>query len=178
MIFGDKNEFAIECEICEIHSEKWVFANFRLWANNQPIGDYEDSMDLLGGSHWLKTFLNCSDGRFESTLDDKTAEEVFSLLFDSVMLTYPKGGILNEQPFPIISPPKLYSNIRNRFHLDSIGMSSFMDKWNVILVETSNKSQRFIWRNLDDLKIFEANFPPGKFEEISNMFLRWVDSIK
>jgi hypothetical protein len=182
MIFGDKNEFAIECEIREIHSEKWVFAYFRLWANNTPIGDYDDSMDLLSGARWLKTFLNCPDGRSESSLDDKDAEEVFSLIFDSVMLTVPKGSSLKELLEDVTPPPDsptpLYPNIINRFHLDQVGMSSFMDKWNVILVDTANKSQRLIWRNLDDMKILEANLPAGKFEEISKMFLRWVDSIK
>jgi hypothetical protein len=182
MIFGDKSELAIECDIIKIHSEQWVFAYFRFWANNNPIGDYEDSMDLLSGSRWLKTFLNCPDGRYESTLDDKGAEEVFSLIFDSVMLTVPKGSSLKElleevTPLPDSSTPP-YPSIIRRFHLDQVGMSSFMDKWNVILVDTANKSQRLIWRNLDDMKIFEANLPAGKFEEISNMFLRWVDSIK
>ncbi|MCC5670195.1 hypothetical protein LC653_42000 [Nostoc sp. CHAB 5784] len=69
-----------------------------------------------------------------------------------------------------------YENIERRFHLDSFGMSSFSDKFNVILVETKSGKQRLIWRVLSEMKVYEVFLEPKSFEAVANQFLIWAES--
>ena len=176
MIFGDSSIFAIECEITE-RIEDWTYAHFRLWADGDSIGDYDDEMDLQGGVYHLEKFLKYSDSRSEPGTDDKTKEEVFQIVFDSVMLTFPKEASSFDVPIPDESLVQ-YPNMIPRFHLDQSGMSSFSDKWNVILIERRDEAARLIWRELtDDLKdmeIREAILSPGYFEDVTIKFIEWA----
>jgi Immunity protein 42 len=179
MLFGDPSVFAIECEIID-KIDKWVFADFRFWAVSEPIGDYDDSMDLLGGVYYLKESIKCAEYRHAHVFNDLSKEEIFRIVFDSIMITVPKGESIRSLP---LEPDLPYdydsslaqSKMRSGCHLDAVGMSSFCDKWNIILVENSNLWQRLIWRNLDTMELKEALFPPNRFEQVAQSFLDWID---
>lgn len=181
MLFGSTSTFGIECEITSRQDERWIYGHLRMWANENPIGDYEDSIDLRGCLNWLVDFVRYENVRCEPSLDIKSKEEVFRLLFDSFMLTVPEGvGILefvHKESKELMAARLAYPQARERFHLDGVGMSSFSDKWNVILVEKSDRVQRLIWRNLKDMQIHEALLTPGKFEHVTAHFITWASAI-
>lgn len=180
MLFGTTSTFGIECEITYRYDETWTYGHIRMWADANPIGDYEDSTHLRACLNWLVDFLSYADVRCEPSLDNKSKEEVFRLLFDSCMLTMPEGvGILEfvpEEAEELDAARLAYPQARERFHLDGVGMSSFSDKWNVILVEKSDRFQRLIWRNLKDMRIQEALLPPGCFEAVAAQFVTWAST--
>jgi len=102
------------------------------------------------------------------------------LIFDSVVRTLPAGKTWNEiiatcnSSSDNTQPP--YEDILRRFHLDSFGMSSFSDKFNLILVETKSGNQRLIWRAISDMELHEQILEPGSFEAIANQFSLWAES--
>ncbi|RUR81868.1 Imm42 family immunity protein [Chlorogloeopsis fritschii PCC 9212] len=179
-IFGDKSSFAIECQVSRVIDGQ-TFAHLRLWVGGKPIGDYEDEIVLSSCISYLLDFLKFTGDRYEPNLDEKSKEEVFQLIFDSVVYTIPTGITTLSEIVSIYNSSNdkaqlLYENIERRFHLDSFGMSSFSDKFNLILVETKSGKQRLIWRALSDMKIHEALLEPKSFEAIANQFLVWAES--
>jgi predicted house-cleaning noncanonical NTP pyrophosphatase (MazG superfamily) len=179
-IFGDKSSFAIECQISRVLNGQ-TYAHLRLWVGGKPIGDYEDEIILSSCISYLSDFLKFTGNRYEPDLDEKSKEEVFQLIFDSVVDTIPTGITTLSEMVSIYNSSNdnaqpLYDNIERRFHLDSFGMSSFSDKFNLILVETKSGKQRLIWRTLSDMEIHEALLKPKSFEAIANQFLVWAES--
>ncbi len=179
-IFGNKSNFAIECQVSRILDNK-LYLNFQLWIDEESIGDYEDEIPLSGCIGYLIDFLKFSDDRYEPDLEDKSKDEVFDKIFNSVIYTFPKGATLEQMinfGFHLDnSNLPQYENIELRFHLDPLGMSSFADKFNIILVETKDKRQRIIWRNLSDLKLHETILKPKTFETIAIQFLEWLKTL-
>jgi len=177
-IFGDQSIFAIECQVSRL-LEKRVYTHFQVWVGGKPIGDYEDEIMLYSCMSYLSEFLKFTGNRYEPELDEKSKEEVFKMIFDSVVYTLPVEKTWNEifaiyNPSDGIQPP--YEDIMRRFHLDSFGMSSFSDKFNLILVETQSGKQRLIWRAISDMELHEQILEPKGFEAIANQFLLWAES--
>ncbi|NJL77642.1 MAG: hypothetical protein HC836_35470 [Richelia sp. RM2_1_2] len=178
-IFGDISIFAIECQVSRLLEER-VYANFQIWVGGKSIGDYEDEIMLYSCMSYLSDFLKFTGNRYEPDLDEKSKEEVFQIIFDSVVYTLPVGKNWNEiftnyNPSNEDAQPP-YEDIQRRFHLDSFGMSSFSDKFNLILVETKTGKQRLIWRAISDMKVHEQILEPGSFEAVANQFLLWAES--
>lgn len=177
-VFGDKSVLAIESEISRILSGK-KYAHLRLWAAGKSIGDYEEEVVLLSCISHLTEFLKFTGNRYESDLNNKSKEEVFQLIFESVVVTLPSGlKNLSEIISFYNSKEKIespYENIISRFHVDSFGMSA-LDGFNIILVETGSGSQRFIWRANSDMKLHEVFLQDNEFESVANQFLLWAES--
>lgn len=179
-IFGNKYNFAIECQVSRVLDGQ-PYAYLRLWAVGKSIGDYEDEIVLSICMRYLLDFLQFTGNRYEPDLDKKSKEEVFQLIFDSVVYTIPTGITTLSELIASYTPPNnnaqpLYENIERRFHLDSFGMSSFLDKFNLILVETQSGKQRLIWRVISEMKVYEALLEPKTFEATANQFLLWAES--
>jgi hypothetical protein len=179
MIFGDKSKFAIECEPVLFDGRSHQ-VRFRFWAANTPIGDWEDTIQLHASVNWLKDFLRYSGDRYEPSLEDKSKDEVFRLIYESVVLTVPKGMTLREfVDLPDTEPdenPPIYRSARERFHLDQVGMSS-VDNWSSILLERGDGTARLIWRNVDDLELHEVLLPPRYFDMVADQYLDWSRAI-
>lgn len=178
-IFGDKYSFAIESQVSRVLDER-VYIHFQVWVGGKPIGDYEDEIMLYSCISYLSDFLKFTGNRYEPDLDKKSKKEVFQIIFDSVVYTLPAGKTWNEifanyNPSNEDTQPP-YEDIQRRFHLDSFGMSSFSDKFNLILVETKSGKQRLIWRAISDMELHEQILEPRSFEAIANQFLLWAES--
>jgi hypothetical protein len=173
-IFGDKSLFAIEYEeSCIISSS--IYINFQFWIGGERIGDYEDEISLSSCLSYLSDFLKFSAQRYEFDLDQMDKEEIFKTIYDSIVLTIPDhvsiDEILSGEYIIEIPITPRFENIQERFHLDSIGMSAFQDKFSIILVETELKFGRIIWRKIADMKIREVILPPNYFESVANQFI-------
>ncbi|MCU7960885.1 MAG: immunity 42 family protein [gamma proteobacterium symbiont of Bathyaustriella thionipta] len=60
-------------------------------------------------------------------------------------------------------------------HVDSIGLESFKDKFNMILVEGKHEVQRLLWRSTDNPQIHEVFLPPKYFEDVGRQFISWAE---
>ena len=179
-IFGTKSIFAIECQVSRVLDGQ-VYAHLRLWVGGKPLGDYEDEIVLYSCISYLSDFLKFTGNRYEPDLDEKSKEEVFNIIFDSVVYTVPDGITTWSEIVSIYNPSNddtqpPYEDIENRFHLDSFGMSSFSDKFNVILVETKSGKQRLIWRAISDMKVHEQILGSRIFESVANQFISWAEA--
>jgi hypothetical protein len=146
-----------------------------MWAKENSIGDYEDEIFLTSCVAYLEDFLSFSGQRYEPDLDQKSKEEIFELVYDSVIFTLPArftiGELLNHNFSSDRGSITPYENVQERFHLDSIGMSSFQDKFNIILVENILGEEKLIWRTISDMQIREVTLPAKCFEDVANQFL-------
>lgn len=173
-IFGDKSLFAIEYENSHEHNSP-IYIHFRFWAGGQEIGDYEDIIYLSDCLCYLSDFLKLSRQRYEPELEQKSKEDIFKIIYDAFIITLPDQirleDILSNNLVVQECDPQKFDNIQERFYLDSIGMSSFQDKFNVILIEDSLGNERLIWRTLSNMKIYEIHLPSKTFETVANDFL-------
>jgi hypothetical protein len=179
MLFGNKSTFAIESELSR-QEPGWVFTHFRLWANHHPIGDFTENAVLRDCVGHLAEFVTKENVALDARLVDKPMEEVFKCVFEQEMITcYPNETLDDayERWSKEIKPATcIIENARARFHLDYVGMSAFMDKVNVILVDNGDGNGRLIWRELQSMQLQEAWFPLAAFFEASNQFLEWANS--
>lgn len=173
-IFGDKSIFAIDCEESRVISGS-TYINFQFWSGGIRIGDYEDEISLSSCLGYFSDFLSFSGQRYEPDLDKMDKEDVFKAIYDSIVFTIPDhvsmGEVLSGEYVMEIPVTPKFENIQERFHLDSIGMSSFQDKFSIILIETESRFERLIWRKITDMKIQEVILPPNYFETISKQFI-------
>jgi hypothetical protein len=179
-LFGNKTIFAIECELSRAFTNP-IYIHFRFWAGGENIGNYEDEIFLSTCISYLKEFMEFAGQRFEPELEGQSKEDIFRLIFDSVVFTVPPGMNISEFICGGASfeenPMPRYKNIEKRFHLDAVGVSSF-DKFNIILVETLSGEERLIWRTLSDMELHEIVIPLKGFETVAKQFTSWVDEQK
>lgn len=180
IFFGERAIFAIECNIARIIN-KHIYINFQYWADGKNIGDFNAEIDLSSCRKRMSRFLKMSHQRYEQKLEGKTKEEILGLIYDSVILTIPEGTnldeILSDRTYVVEDISVDIEDIEERFHLDSIGSSSFDDEFSVVLLETKLGYDRLIWRVISSMDIFEAAIPSQKFDIVSQEFLDWADGI-
>lgn len=178
MLFGDISTFAIECEVTDRVDERWSFGHFRMWSAGQSIGDYGDSADLRGCLNWLVDSVSGAGARREPSLDDRSKDEIFRLVYDPFMVTFPEGVQFRDYEQPeetdeMVTARSAYPDARNRFHIDHVGMSSFSN-WSVILIERGDGAQRLLWRRIRDSEIGECVLGPNCFEAVASEFIEWA----
>lgn len=159
MIIGSLKSFAIECEIVEWVDTTWVFGHLRFWLGGSPIGDWEDWTSLKDCIAWFRDFIDNPENRFEPVLKDKPKEEIFRLLYNSVM---------NVQD-PILPP---FEQVYKRFHISHLGMSAFADYVVLLLLEEPH-CQRVIWKKIAEPMIHEVVLPPGELQHVGEEFYQW-----
>lgn len=163
MVVGNKSRFAIACEI-EYLIDNHVLGRFQFWVEEKPIGDWDDLAYLLGCANGLYEFVKLPKNRFELELENKSKEEVFFLLFDSFMPAATEEDV--EPPF---------EGTERRFHISYLGMSSFIDRFDVLLIETECE-QRILWRDAKDQVMHEAILPANEIQAVAIEFCRWFAS--
>jgi hypothetical protein len=172
--------FAIESDLVEVIDD-WVFARFRIWVANQSMGDYDNPVVLTSCVRYLKNFLTYSGSRTETLFDSASATEIFRQVYDSIIFTTPPGVRLEDALLHTSEDREgaypLFDDMRERFHLDAIGESSFSESVNAVLVEKTDGPQRLIWRYLSDMSIHEAVLPPRTFETVAAQFLAWAATV-
>lgn len=151
MLVGNKERFAIEAEPDSL-IEGWILGRFRFWIGGCEVGDWNDTADLKGCYAWLRDFEQNSRERYEPSLSEFSAEEVFRRVFDPVM----PGGISHPDELPI-------KNSYHRFHISHLGMSSF-ERFDVLLLTDEDGGERCLWRMAGVPHIVEFRLRSGEME--------------
>jgi hypothetical protein len=173
MIFGDKAVFAIESEITEFLEGK-PFGRFLLWCNHHLIGDDEDNWVMIYACrNHLVEFITYS--RLMPEVDGMTKEIVFERVYEPV---YSEGFFRSsyEEWSRIGGDLRTGGDLCACHHVEHLGMSSLMDRFQILLVESSNKEQRLIWRVVSSQEMYEGILPPQTFETVAQQFIDWLDS--
>ena len=160
MIAGDRDRFAIEAEP-EEPIDGWVLGRFRFWLGGVAVGDWEDAADLRGCSHWLADFATRHVDRFDARLEHLPPADLMRILHDDVMCA----------PIPSRNEADAIASAYERFHISHLGMSSF-NAVDLVLVATSDGSERCVWRNARDGSIGEARFARGEMATVAAAFSR------
>lgn len=157
MIAGEAERFAIEAEI-EERVEGWVLGHFRFWICGDPVGDWTDSVDLLGCLRWLKDFCDHPRNRYEAGLFELPPRQVFDRVFDPVM-----AGSKRHVGLPEVR------DAYSRFHISHLGMSS-LERFDILLLTDEHGAGRCLWRELDNGQIHDCRFRAGEMEAVVDAF--------
>ena len=163
MLTGNVERFAIEASAEELR-DGWALGRLRFWVGAQPVGDWEDWVDLKGCVSWLRDFATTPRDRFDPRLEGLAPEGVFSLVYEPV---FGAKGIANPANQP---NPYAYE----RFNIGHLGMSSF-ERFDILLVKTAQGRERYLWRKVGDLHITEVVLDAGEMEDVA---LRFCDEFE
>lgn len=136
MIFGSSS-FGIE--VGELASEAGTgeaLIQFSFVVNNHKIGDWEDRIRLRDSLHYSRTFLDCKVHRMRPDLATVESATVFENIYDAFF------------DYDYTSAPLEKPNLRDRFHLDDIGLGSISDRFGLVVVDISDSNSRIIVKNL------------------------------
>ncbi|MDP3279190.1 MAG: Imm42 family immunity protein [Deltaproteobacteria bacterium] len=163
MIAGNRERFAIEAEIEEC-IDGFTLGHLRFWICGRAVGDWEDSVDLLGCLRWLKDFRDHPRKRFEPGLWHLPAGEVFRRVYDPVM-----AGAKSASESCV---PDAYA----RFHISHLGMSSF-NRFDLLLLEDEHGAERCLWREAATEDLHECYLKSFEMESVAGEFCEQLEQI-
>ncbi len=127
MIFGSRS-FGIEVgELTTETGSKTTLVQFRFLVNNKEIGDWEDRIRLRDSLHYLRIFLDCKKYRMRYDLADASSCKVFKDVYDA-FFEYDYGSAPLQKP-----------NLRDRFHLDDIGLGAVLDRYGIVILTSQRR---------------------------------------
>ena len=158
MLFGDKEKFALECEIdAEIGAH--LYGYFRFWINGYSAGDFDEVLDLRESSRFGRDILKASVRR--PWVDTTTPADV--LLYEFYERYVGFSAIRAPSPWD-----------RDAFLLDEMGRGSTRDKFIVIALRSKN-GERVICREYARNIIKETTVPPRVCDFLVREYCDWVD---
>lgn len=161
MIAGMRERFAIEAEV-EEHIDGFVLGHVRFWIGGRAVGNWEDSVDLLGCVRWLRDFRDNPRNRYEPGLWHLPAAELFHLLYDPVM-----SGMK--------SPPQLHvPDAYARFHVSHLGMSS-TERFDMLLLKDEEGAERCLWREAATEEIHECYLENFEMESVAGEICEQIE---
>jgi hypothetical protein len=158
MIVGNPQRFAIEAEPTQA-IDGWILGRFRVWLCGRSVGNWNDTTDLKGCAQWLEDFARTPRNRYEPQLDHCPADEVFKAIFDPIM-AFDIDSIGYRKDIP---------DAYARFHISHIGMSSF-EGVDLLLLFTSEGTERCIWRDARSGDMNECHLQSGEMERVAAEF--------
>lgn len=163
MIFGNPATFAIEIGAVEQPPHgAGLFIQFRFWVDSQPIGDWEDRIPLIASIENARTLCANESDRCEWLFNETSPDDIFQAVYDGFFeYDYTKD--------PILTP-----NLRDRFHLDGIGMGAIQDKYGLVLVGSSSDSERIIVKDIrKHILLADVLLRFGFVESAVNAYSEW-----
>jgi hypothetical protein len=164
MLFGRKNDFAIE--IGEVLPEGYngPSCQFRFWIGGRPIGDWDDRISLLTSVHWMQLLIDQRPFRTAESTADESTEAVFMAVYDA---------FFDADPFN----PGPAEHYRDRHHLDDIGLGAISDKFGLVVVELPSREQRVVVKDFRaEMIAADVRLPEATVEEVGQQYIRWARS--
>jgi Immunity protein 42 len=163
MMFGDRDTFAIEVGAVEQYSVALgLFVQFQFWIGGLPIGDWEDRIPLGASARNFETLCDNAENRRERLFEHIPATEVFQTVYDAFFA------------YDYRKSPVLIPNLRDRFHMDDIGLGSVRDKYGIVIVASSMNTERIIVKDLrQDTIIADVVVPFGFVESVGGDYINW-----
>jgi hypothetical protein len=163
VIIGTPAIFAIETGAVDRSAyDGGIYIQFRFWIDCQPIGDWDDRIPLAASIENANTVIRNQPYRRERLFGDASPDEILRSVYDRFFeYDYTKD--------PIVVP-----NLRDRFHLDDIGMGAMYDKFGVVLVGFSRDVERILAKDLRHCKVLsDVRAPFGIIESVLSLYIEW-----
>jgi len=195
MLFGDKQDLALECELedWESDSPKDVFGHITFWAGGFLVGDFSVLVMLnIPYIHFRNSFQQCGK-RQNPSLINMSAIEAFNFL-ESVLY----GNSIEE----LLSYTELEDEFRKICMIQSdieefdkvqifleelaekyskydvcTNFSEAFDEVKCLLIE-GKKEERFIWKDYKSDSIREIILKPDTYKHVLESFITWFEQIK
>jgi hypothetical protein len=179
---GDRSKFSIEWQIVE-KTGHWIIGHLCFWTFNQQIGDYDDRMLIDDAYFNMKNFLSHKADRHLAILDDKPKEEIYAYLYATVIPNHRTPNykemverIAGQNITSIEHNWALHNWLRDVFHLDYIGLTSFEWLGIVLFDDYIRKRQRLIWFDRHTNILSEVELPENEFDVIGQKFVLQYES--
>lgn len=165
MMFGTSNQFAIEVgELVRYPEYPGLYVQFRFWVADIPIGDWDDRIPLVTSVRYAHESFEMSESRLRSPIAERLAEEVFNNVYEAYY----------RSEYDPTSEVWTSPDYRQRFHLDEIGMGAIQDKYGLIIVASSDGTERVIAKDLKHEQIIaDLSLPRGLFESVMREYAEW-----
>lgn len=163
MIFGIKDEFAIEIgDIDEPSFGVGIYVQFQFWIGGRPIGDWDDIIAIEPSIDHAAEICANEQYRRERLFTDSAPSYIFDIVYD---------GFFN---FDYSSDRIVTPNMRDRYHLDCIGLEAIYDKYGVVVVGSSVDTERVIAKDLrNDTFIVDVKLCFGVVESALKAYVDW-----
>lgn len=163
MIFGSPDKFAVEIGAVErFPGFTGLYVQFRFWIDGVPIGDWEERIFLVASISYMQIFCETAELRQGQLFEGVPATEVFQTVYAAFYA------------YDYSKSPVLVPNLRDRFHLDAIGMGATQDKFGLVIVASSEDAERIIAKDLrEDQIIADVVVPFGFAESAGNAYIEW-----
>lgn len=163
MIFGKTDRFAIEIGQLDSYPEaSGLFVQFRYWVGNVPIGDWDERIPLGASVEAACTIRNTQEARQRSSFALNLPDDVFRAVYDAFFA-------YDYSKHPVEVP-----NLRDRFHLDDIGLGAIQDRYGLVVIVSSEGLERVIARDLRlELFIADVSMPIGFVESVLSEYVEW-----
>ncbi len=84
MLFGKKEQFAVEFELDASHGGAWLFGRFGYWIGGELVGDYDAGASLRDVLFQMKYIIGDAGKRSFPRLAELPALEIFRLVSDAL----------------------------------------------------------------------------------------------
>ena len=168
MIFGNKENFAIECYDDLVDTDKkWVFGRMCLWCTSNALGDITEPSCMLNVTEGsLSKFISEKDNLDSAELNELNDEEAYSFLNKKLYGADEETSI-----------EQITYDAKKYFKYDFLtnGGESF-DGFQSYIIK-NNDTFRILFRNsIDDL--FFCNVEAKKVNNAIESFLKWIEEKK
>jgi hypothetical protein len=169
MIFGNKDEFSIECNVdrLDTYSKNDSFCHLTTWIKGNMVGDLSDTV-LLGSTILsFRESLKYCQSRDDEELFLKSAQDVWDFLEEKLWADPPdeKSTELIEQDNDRYMRFSILANFAESF-----------DGYSAYLIE-SNGFEKFIWETYQSDEIKFAVVPFGSYQKATQAFVDWYDAL-
>ncbi|MBE9201092.1 MULTISPECIES: Imm42 family immunity protein [unclassified Nodularia (in: cyanobacteria)] len=171
MLFGVKQELALECLLDQIESDPqdYLLGNIVLWAGGFVIGDFSQTVILdLPYSNFKISLTECGK-RQDSNLMKMTPGEVWEFLNSAI---YGDNSDDNMASYSHLAKREQ----KYRKFCICPGFSEAFDGEIAFLIE-GEEEERFIWKELVSQTIKEVRLKPQTYKYIIESFTAWYSHL-
>lgn len=165
MIFGSRY-FGIEVgELTTEAGSGTTLVQFRFLVKDREIGDWEDRIRLRDSLHYSRVFLDCKGQRMRTDLANANSDDVFKNLYDAFF------------DYDYSSAPLQKPNLRDKFHLDDVGLGAISDRYGLVIVDISDKESRIIVKKFSGSEfVADQKIPSDEVNKVFQDYLNWGES--
>ena len=164
MLIGDKSAFAIECEIRD-RSDSFTYCNFRFWIAGAPIGDWDEQTVLGVLVHSATVIMRYQSNRHLAQANSMNTGALWHHIDRFANSDDPEDQRIG-----------LEERYRQRFLLHELADDSVGRKFEVIIVDCADGTQRLLWKSRNSNVVKEIRLPELSIDKIVGDFLLWAGS--
>lgn len=164
MLFGQPDLFAIEIGQPEPQPQFHdVYIRFRFWITRLPVGDSAEQISLSASTRAASLLCDLQPQRRNTPFAPAPAATLFQQVYDawfSLNCFFGKSG----------SP-----DLRTLHHLDPIAMGATRDQYGLILVATTDGTDRLLAKDLNQNRLIaDQPLPQGSVESTLSQYIAWA----